>query len=91
MLVLSAFPFWLRVFGPFRAGLVGGKKAGGVGPAPAAVFLPLFLMAAVLLVLGSGVTGIPLLGLVAAAGSLLVAVTHVGALLVGAIVGGLIS
>ena len=38
--VLSILLFWLPLIGSILAGLVGGKKAGGVGNAILAVFLP---------------------------------------------------
>ena len=89
--VMSLLLFWLPVLGPFLAGLVGGKKSGSVGNAIAAVFLPGVLFAALLFVLATSLTGLPLLGAVAGAGGLALSMAHVGPLLLGAIIGGAIA
>ena len=91
MFILSLLLFWLPIIGPLLAGFVGGKKAGGVGAAIAAVFLPGIVFAALLFVLASSLTGIPLLGAIAGAGGLLLSLLHVGPLLVGAIIGGVVA
>ena len=85
---LSVLLFWLPVLGPAIAGFVGGRKAGGVGPAVIAAFLPGILFGAILFVLASALTGIPLLGAVAGLGGMAIAFAHIGPLLVGAIIGG---
>ncbi len=89
MLLLSLLLFWLPLLGPFLAGLVGGRKAGGVGGAIVAVFLPAIVFGAALFLLTSVFTGMPLLGIVAGMGGLTLALAHVGPLLLGAIIGGL--
>src|SRR5579864_6245794 len=91
MFLISLLLFWLPVIGPFIAGLVGGKKAGGVGPALLAVFLPVVVTGLALTFLGSALTGIPLLGAVIGLGVSAVLLLHVGPLLLGAIIGGLIA
>lgn len=91
MFLISILLFWLPVAGPLIAGIVGGKKAGGVGNALAAVFLPGLIFAVALFALATTLTGIPLLGVVAAAGGFALSVAHVGPLLVGAIVGGVLA
>ncbi len=91
MFLISVLLFWLPFVGPFLAGLVGGKKAGGVGNAIAAVFLPGIIIAVLLFFLATSLTGLPLLGAVAGAGGLMLSLAHVGPLLLGAIVGGLIA
>jgi hypothetical protein len=91
MFLISLLLFWLPVVGPFIAGLVGGKKAGGVGEALLAVFLPVIVTGLALTLLGSALTGIPLLGAVIGLGVSAVLLLHVGPLLVGAIIGGLIA
>jgi hypothetical protein len=91
MFVMSLLLFWLPVVGPFLAGLVGGKKSGSVGNAIAAVFLPGVLFAVALFFLATSLTGLPLLGAVAGAGGLALSMAHVGPLLLGAIIGGLIA
>jgi len=88
MFLISLLLFWLPVAGPLVAGFVGGKKAGGVGDAILAVCLPGILFGVVLFLFASSLTGIPLLGLVAGMGGLILALSHVGTLLVAAIIGG---
>ncbi|MBN2000016.1 hypothetical protein JW935_20855 [candidate division KSB1 bacterium] len=91
MLVLSLLLFWAPVIGPLLAGVVGGKKAGGVGPAIMAVFLPGILFGAVLFFLATILSGLPIIGAVAGAGGFVLAISHVGPLLIGAIVGGVLA
>jgi hypothetical protein len=91
MFVISLLLFWLPVVGPLIAGIVGGKKAGGVGPAILAVFLPVIVTGIALTVFGSVLTGIPLLGAVIGLGASAVLLLHVGPLLLGAIIGGLMA
>lgn len=91
MFLISILLFRLPVAGPLIAGIVGGKKAGGVGNALAAVFLPGLIFAVALFALATTLTGLPLLGVVAAAGGFALSVAHVGPLLVGAIVGGFLA
>ncbi len=91
MFVISVLLFWLPVIGAFIAGLVGGKKSGGVGNAIAAVFLPAIIFAFVLFGAATSLTGLPVLGAVAGAGGLVLAVLHIGPMLLGAILGGLFA
>lgn len=91
MLLISLLLFWLPFFGPLVAGVVGGKAAGGVGAALMAVFLPVVLISVVLFFAGSALTGVPLIGMVAGAGMLVLIVSNVGPLLLGAIVGGILA
>ncbi len=91
MTVISLLLFWLPVLGPFIAGIVGGRAAGGVGPAIIATFLPAVIFGVLLFVLATALTGIPLLGALAAAGGVVLAVAHIGPLLVGAILGGALA
>ena len=56
-----------------RRGGVGGKKAGGIGKGLIAVFLPGIELAGVLFGLASTLTGIPIIGAVAAMGGLALA------------------
>jgi len=90
MFVLSLLLFWLPVAGPLIAGFVGGRKAGTIANAMLAVFLPAILFGGALFFLGSVLTGVPLLGLMAGAGGAILALAHVAPLLVGAIVGALV-
>lgn len=91
MLFILVLLFWLPLLGPLLAGAVGGKKAGGVGTAIAAVFLPCVLLAAFLFLYSTALSGLPLFGFMVGAGSFLLLVGNIGPLLVGAIVGGLIA
>ena len=60
------------------------------GRAVLAVFLPAILFGGALFFLGSVLTGVPLLGLVAGAGGAILALAHVGPLLLGAMLGALL-
>lgn len=91
MIFISILLFWLPVFGPLIAGFVGGRKAGGVGSAIAAVFLPALLIGVFLFCFATVLTGFPILGIVAGAGSLFLTIGGVGPLLVGAIIGGVMG
>ncbi len=91
MFIISLLLFWLPFFGPLIAGFVGGKKAGGVGSAIGAVFLPAIVLGVFFFVLGT-VSGLPVVGAVTGASAfLVVAVAAVGPLLVGAIIGGALA
>ena len=57
MFLISLLLFWLPAVGPFIAGVVGGKKAGGIGSAIIAVFLPGIIFGVVLFVFASSLTG----------------------------------
>ncbi len=91
MTVISLLLFWLPGLGPAIAGFVGGRKAGGVGPAVVAACLPAILFGAILFVLASALTGVPLLGAVAGLGGMAIAFAHIGPLLLGAIIGGAVA
>lgn len=91
MFIVSLLLFWLPIIGPFLAGLVGGKKSGGIGKALAAVFLPGIVFALLLFVLASTLSGMPLIGAIAGAGGLVLSLAHIGPLLIGAIIGGLFA
>lgn len=91
MLIISILLCWLAFLGPLLAGLVGGKKAGGVGKALLAALLPAILFAVALAALATTMTGLPVFGAVAGAGGFVLVVSQVGPLLLGAIIGGLIA
>ncbi len=91
MTLISVLLFWLPVFGPLLAGVVGGKKAGGVGDAILAVFLPGLVLAGILFVSSTFLVGLPGVGALMAATGLLFYVLNVGLLLVGAIIGGVLA
>lgn len=90
MFVLSILLFWLPVLGPLIAGFVGGRKAGSLSNAIMATLLPALVLGAVLFVFTSVLTGLPLIGFLAGAGSFAIVAAHVGPLLVGAIVGAIL-
>jgi hypothetical protein len=91
MAVLSIVLFWLPVAGPLIAGVVGGKKAGGVGPAILAVLLPGIILGVFLFFLASSLTGIPVIGFLAGLGGFVFALIHSGLLLLGAVIGGILA
>jgi hypothetical protein len=91
MFIISVLLFWLPVAGPLLAGVVGGKKAGGVGPAIMAAFLPAIVVGFALFLSATLLTGLPLVGFLAGAGAFALVAAHVGPLLVGAIIGGIIA
>ncbi|MSR77401.1 MAG: hypothetical protein EXS63_04155 [Candidatus Omnitrophica bacterium] len=91
MFFISLLLFWLPGIGPLIAGLVGGKKAGGVGPAILAVFFPGIIFGMILFLDAALLTGVPLIGFVAALGGFTLSITHVGPLLLGAILGGFLG
>ncbi|MEQ9619165.1 MAG: hypothetical protein RIG61_08335 [Deltaproteobacteria bacterium] len=91
MLLISILLFWLPSLGPLIAGIVGGKKAGGVGNAIIAALLPAILLGVLLFVFTSALTGAPLIGFVAAAGGFVLVVSNVVPLLIGAVIGGILD
>ena len=91
MALISLLLFWLPFFGPLLAGIIGGKTAGGVGRGLLAALLPGLLLALLLFAVGTGTTGLPLLGAVAAGGTLLLIVIQGAPLLLGAFIGGLLA
>ena len=91
MILLSVLLFWLPGLGTLIAGIVGGKMAGGVGSALLASLLPSLILGVALFMLATLLTGIPVIGILAGMGGLLLALTQVGTLMLGALIGGLIA
>ena len=91
MFLISILLFWLPGFGPFIAGIVGGKKAGGLLNSIIAVFLPAIALGIFLFLFASLLTGAPVIGFVAGAGSFVLVISNVGPLLIGAIIGGILD
>lgn len=91
MFLICILLFWLPIIGPLIAGLIGGRKAGGVGPAVIAVFLPAIICAILFFSFGTALTGLPLIGSLAGAGGLALCLAGIGPLLLGAVIGGLIT
>lgn len=89
--LISILLFWLPGFGPLIAGIVGGKKSGGVFNAILAVILPAIVLGIGLFLLTSVLTGAPIIGFVAGAGSTILVLSNVGPLLIGAIIGGILD
>ena len=88
---LSLALFWLPGIGPLAAGLVGGWKAGSVRTAIAAAFLPAVLNA---VLAGVGVAYLTQWigwGLLAGLGAAVWALTGIGPLLLGAVVGSFVA
>ena len=92
MVGLSIALGWIPVLGGLIAGFVGGRKAGSVGPALAAVFLPgviLFLMS---VFVGTLIGWIPIIGqlwgMLTGLGGWMLSFTSVIPLVIGAFVGG---
>ncbi len=91
MLVLSLLLFWLPLLGMFIAGIVGGRKAGGVGTAIGAALLPAAAVGVILFFMATALTGMPILGAIAGLGAGVLVVANVVPLLAGAILGGILS
>lgn len=90
MFLLSILLFWLPIVGPLIAGFVGGRKAGSLGNAILAVFLPAIVFGIALFFLATLLTGFPLLAFAASAGGFALASAHVGPLLLGALLGAVV-
>ncbi len=91
MFVISVLLFWLPFIGPLIAGVVGGRKAGGIGAAIVAVFLPTLVLGGAVFFAASMLTGVPVIGALAAMGGMVLAAAGVGPLLLGAIIGGALA
>ncbi len=91
MTVVSLLLIWLPVIGSLLAGIVGGKTAGGVVRGLTAVVLPAILLAALLFLLSTVLTGMPVIGAIASMGVFVLILAQVGPLLIGALVGGLLA
>ena len=93
MIGLSVALFWMPVFGSLIAGFVGGRKAGGVGPALVAALLPGLMLFAFAVFFGALLGWIPILGqfvgLIAGLGGTVLGFLNVVPLLIGAAVGGM--
>ena len=88
---LSLLLFWMPVLGPLIAGLVGGVKAGTVGRAIAAVFVPAILTGALA---AAGVTYLAdwyPWGLLAGLGAVVICLLNVVPLFAGAVAGAVVA
>ncbi len=91
MIVISILLFWVPTVGPLIAGIVGGKKSGGVGNAMIAALLPAILLGVFLFFFASVLTGAPLIGMVAGAGAFALVASNVIPLIIGAFIGGILN
>lgn len=91
MLGLSVLLFWLPGGGGLIAGVVGGYKAGSAASALLAALLPALVFGLALSMLAASLSGMPVLGLVAGMGGFVLAALHVGPMLLGALIGGILS
>lgn len=89
MFLLEMLLFWIPFVGSFIAGFVGGRKAGDLGNAVIAVFLPIVVFSVLLALMATVLMPIPIVGAFAGLGGFMFAAMHVGPLLFGAGVGGL--
>src|ERR1700729_1938790 len=87
MLVLSILLFWMPVLGPLIAGFVGGRKSGSIGNAILAALLPGILLGACAFFFASVLTLNPLFGFLAGFPVAIIALAHIGPMLIAAIVG----
>jgi hypothetical protein len=92
MIGLSVLLSWMPIFGGLIAGYVGGSRAGSIGRAVAAVFLPGLIMWGVMILLAPILTSIPILGAIfikiAGLGAFALSTMNLIPLLIGAIIGG---
>lgn len=91
MLVLSILLFWLPGLGSLIAGIVGGKIAGSVGRAFFASILPSLIFGVLLGVFAHALTAIPWLVALISVGGFVIAAGGAGALIIGALIGGLLA
>lgn len=91
MLMLSVLLSWIPGLGTLVAGIVGGRVASGFTAAFLASLLPGLLIGVLLFFLATLLSGMPLIGVIAGMGGLALAGTQVAALLVGAMIGGLLA
>lgn len=91
MALISLLLFWLPLFGPLIAGLVGGKTAGSAGRGLLAAILPALVLSVLLFMLITAITVLPLIGVVAAGGTFLLILFQGLPLLLGAFIGGLLN
>jgi len=95
MVGLSVALFWLPVIGALIAGYVGGRKAGGLWPAVAAVFLPGIALGLISFFLAALLGWIPIIGQLIAflsgMGGFVLSFMNVVPLLIGAVIGGMMA
>jgi len=87
MLFIALLLFWAPFIGPLVAGVVGGKKAGDIGCAIIAVFLPAALMGLAAFLLAGVLSGLPVVGVAAGLGAFGLVAANIGPMLLGAVIG----
>ena len=91
MFVISLLLFWLPGIGSLIAGVVGGKRAGGVMAGIMAAMLPGIVVGIALFFAGTMLTALPVVGAILAGSGLLLYVFYIPPLLIGALIGGLLA
>ena len=95
MFVISLLLFWLPGIGSLIAGIVVGKRAGGIMAGITAALLPGIIFAVILTFAGAFLPTLPLVGAAIGAligiSSLLLYVLYIPPLLIGALIGGLLT
>ncbi|MBL1143195.1 MAG: hypothetical protein HND53_14355 [Proteobacteria bacterium] len=91
MFIISLLLFWLPGIGSLIAGIVGGKRAGGILAGILAALLPGIVVAIALFFAGTMLTTLPVIGAVLAGSGLLLYVFYIPPLLIGALIGGLLA
>ncbi len=91
MFIISLLLFWLPGIGSLIAGIVGGKRAGGIMAGIMAAMLPGIVVGAALFFAGTMLTTLPFIGAILAGSGLLLYVFYIPPLLIGALIGGLLA
>lgn len=91
MFVISLLLFWLPAIGSLIAGIVGGKRAGGVMAGIMAAMLPGIVVGIALFFAGTMLTALPVVGAILAGSGILLYVFYIPPLLIGALIGGLLA
>jgi hypothetical protein len=91
MFAVSVLLCWIPGVGGFVAGVVGGMVAGNVSRALSAALLPAILLGSMFFFFATALSGLILVGLLAGLGGVLLGLLHMGMLLLGAVVGGLLA
>ena len=91
MFIISLLLFWLPGIGSLIAGVVGGKRAGGILAGLLAALLPGIVVAIGLFFAGTMLTALPVIGATLAGLGLLLYVLYIPPLLIGALIGGLLA
>lgn len=87
---LTLLLFWLPVAGPLIAGFVGGVKAGTIGRAMAAVFVPAIGLAIMVMAAVAYLADwVWFWGVIAGIGTAALMLLNIGPLLLGALLGGI--